>query len=182
MECRIKTWIYAHGNTAIWICIMYTVHVWQINIPRYERSLLSQLRYGILQLELETGRYKGNERAQRLCRICNNGSVEDQYHFILNCPAYNIRRGIFIEKVKERIDNWDNLDETNKFICLFNKQPRLLGKFVRDIFLYRKSLIYKWCTVVMLYAVILYSMFICCFTVNYSLLIDFMTCHDFHSV
>ena len=115
----------------------------KMNISRYERSLLSQLRYGILQIQLETGRYQNENRANRLCKICNSGDIEDQHHFILKCPAYSIRRGMFIDKVKEKITDWDNLSDNEKFIRLFNDQPRALARFVRDIFLYRKSLIYK---------------------------------------
>ncbi len=114
-----------------------------INMPRYERSLLSQLRYGILQIQLETGRYKGDDRAKRLCKICNRGVIEDQYHFVFECPAYSIRRGMFIERVKDNIANWDSLSNTEKFIELFQNHPRTLGKFVKDIFVYRKSTLYK---------------------------------------
>ncbi len=115
----------------------------KMNISRYERSLLSQLRYGILQIQLETGRYQNETRANRLCKICNGGVIEDQHHFVLKCPAYNIRRGLFIEKVKEKIINWDNLTDNDKFIHLFRDQPRALARFVKEIFMYRKSLIYK---------------------------------------
>ncbi len=76
-------------------------------------------------------------------RYVMGGDIEDQQHFVLKCPAYNIRRGMFIEKVKEKIANWDNLTDNEKFIHLFKDQPRALARFVRDIFLYRKSLIYK---------------------------------------
>ena len=114
-----------------------------MNIPRYERSLLSQLRYGVLQIQLETGRYQNEPRENRLCKICNGGVLEDQYHFVLKCPAYTIRRGLFVTKVKEKLNNWDTLNEQEKFIHLFNEQPRTLARFVKDIFLYRKSTIYK---------------------------------------
>ncbi len=86
-----------------------------MNITRYERSLLSQLRYGILQIQLETGRYQGQARDDRHCKICNGGGVlEDQYHFIFKCPAYTLRRGMFIDKVKEKIAHWNNLSERDK--------------------------------------------------------------------
>ena len=38
----------------------------KMNLDRYEKSLLSQFRYGILPLEIETGRYKGLDRENRL--------------------------------------------------------------------------------------------------------------------
>ena len=45
----------------------------KMNISRYERSLLAQLRYGILQIQLETGRYNNESRENRVCKICNGG-------------------------------------------------------------------------------------------------------------
>ncbi len=115
----------------------------KMNITRYEQSLLCQLRYGILQIQLETGRYQGQVRNDRHCKICEGGVLEDQYHFVFKCPAYTLRRGIFIDRIKDKVVNWNTLSETEKFTKLFNEHPRLLGKFVKDIFLYRKSIIYK---------------------------------------
>ncbi len=51
---------------------------------------------------------------------------------------------MFIAKIKEKINEWDSMTENDKFIRLFNDQPRALARFVKDIILYRKSLIYKW--------------------------------------
>ncbi len=115
----------------------------KMNITHYERSLLSQLRYGILQIQLATGRYQGQVRHDRHCKICEGGALEDQYHFVFKCPAYTLRRDIFIDRIKDKVVNWNTLSETEKFTKLFNEHPRLLGKFVKDIFLYRKSIIYK---------------------------------------
>ena len=55
----------------------------KLNMDRYDRSLLSQFRYGILPLEIETGWYKGVERENRVCTLCNEGVVQDQIHFAL---------------------------------------------------------------------------------------------------
>ncbi len=115
----------------------------KLNIGRYERSLLAQLRYGILQIQLETGRYNNEKREDRLCRICNGGTIEDQFHFVLHCPAYNDKRNAFTTLMETRITEWNTMNDTQKFVVLFNEHSRALGKFVRDIFLYRKSLLYK---------------------------------------
>ena len=53
-----------------------------LNIDRYEKSLLSQLRYGILPLRVETGRFVGEKHHERTCTLCNTDNVEDQFsHF-----------------------------------------------------------------------------------------------------
>ncbi len=115
----------------------------KLNIGRYERSLLAQLRYGILQIQLETGRYNNEKRENRLCKICDRGVVEDQYHFVFHCPAYNDKRNVFTALMQTRIPEWGTMNDTQKFEILFKNHSRALGKFVRDLFLYRKNLIYK---------------------------------------
>ncbi len=63
-----------------------------LNIDRYEKSLLSQLRYGILPLRVETGRFVNEKHCDRICTLCNSGSVEDQIHFLFYCNLYDIQR------------------------------------------------------------------------------------------
>ena len=62
------------------------------NISRSQRSLLAQLRMGILPLNIETGRYIRKELNERLCLLCNQNSIEDEHHFLLSCPVYNAER------------------------------------------------------------------------------------------
>ena len=39
-------------------------------MPRYERSLLAQLRMGILPLRVETGRFVNESLNERICTLC----------------------------------------------------------------------------------------------------------------
>ena len=57
------------------------------NISRSQRSLLAQLRMGILALNIETGRYIQKELNERLCLLCNQNSIEYEHHFLLLCPV-----------------------------------------------------------------------------------------------
>ena len=41
-----------------------------------------------MSLEIETGRYIGTPRDERLCKVCNCNTVEDEYHFLFSCIAY----------------------------------------------------------------------------------------------
>ena len=57
------------------------------------RILISKIRLSSHKLCIETGRYTGVIREDRICHKCNLGVIEDEYHFILQCPFYtNIRR------------------------------------------------------------------------------------------
>ncbi len=50
-------------------------------MPR-RRSLLAQLRLGILSLHLETGRFRNKNVEERTCLICDSQDVEIEEHFI----------------------------------------------------------------------------------------------------
>ena len=56
-----------------------------MNIPNYNKRLLTKLRCSSLKLEIEHGRHTGVERNLRLCRLCHD-NLEDCYHFIMICP------------------------------------------------------------------------------------------------
>ncbi len=115
----------------------------QLDLDRYDKSLLSQFRYGILPLEVETGRYRNLVRDQRKCTLCNSSAIEDQIHFAFKCPVYNTIRENFIKTCKDRIVGWDILTDIGKVAMLFKEQPRLFGKYIKKIFLLRKSLLFK---------------------------------------
>ena len=74
-----------------------------IKCIRRRRSLMSQFRTGILPLEIETERYvpnlyktlKNNRKRtanERLCKLCRLNVIENEYHFLCNCPVYNSRQ------------------------------------------------------------------------------------------
>ena len=71
-----------------------------ISINSYERRVLvSKFRLGICPLRIESGRYevvsrnsKGRPVEQRVCLQCMLGRVEDEFHFLLECPAYSNKR------------------------------------------------------------------------------------------
>ena len=64
---------------------------------RKQRSLLSKLRLGTLDLEIEKSRKHNIPRAERHCKLCNTGEVENEIHFILNCPALSHSRESYIK-------------------------------------------------------------------------------------
>ena len=42
---------------------------------------------------IEEGRQKGIPRELTICRSCDLGCAEDEYHFVIICPAYeNLRK------------------------------------------------------------------------------------------
>ncbi len=114
-----------------------------LNIDKYEKSLLSQLRYGILPLRIETGRFCNEKREDRLCVFCDTNSVESTEHFLFECSLYDQHRLNFINSVHNHVENWDNLNYNELLQQLFEEKPRALAKYVKEIFLYRRSHLYK---------------------------------------
>jgi hypothetical protein len=46
------------------------------------RRMLARIRTGSHILRVETGRWAGEARSSRVCRICSFGAIENEYHFI----------------------------------------------------------------------------------------------------
>ncbi len=65
-------------------------------MSRQRRSYLAQLRNGILSLQLEVSRWINKAVEERLCLICNNGTVEDEEHFLFHLLSITVSAKIFI--------------------------------------------------------------------------------------
>jgi hypothetical protein len=63
------------------------------------RNCLSRLRLSAHKLRIETGRYGANRlpRNERICRLCDNNDIEDEFHFIFVCNCYSNIRSLYIK-------------------------------------------------------------------------------------
>ena len=52
------------------------------------RKNLTRLRTSNHQLEIEKGRHSNIPANLRLCKVCNSGDVEDEYHVLMCCNKY----------------------------------------------------------------------------------------------
>ena len=48
-----------------------------------ERRVMLKLRGGRAAFQMETGRWQGAKREDRVCKECNSGEVEDVTHWLL---------------------------------------------------------------------------------------------------
>ena len=104
------------------------------NMPKYDRSLISQLRLGILPLRIETGRYSNIPEADRICLLCNGNHVENEVHFLFKCEFYNLERTQLETALGVPLIN---LTDIEKFNLVF-EHPFSLGKYVRSAFRKRR--------------------------------------------
>ena len=61
---------------------------------------MASLRAGCLPLAVETGRYRTPKvpLGERVCKLCNNGKVETEFHFVMECnKLQNLRNELFFQ-------------------------------------------------------------------------------------
>ena len=60
------------------------------------------LRLSSHSLCIETGRYQGINNVNILYQFCKS-DVEDEFHFVLNCPVYVYSRKLYTKSIIELI-------------------------------------------------------------------------------
>ena len=59
---------------------------------------------------METGRWSGLQREERICKQCALGEVEDEAHFVLRCEALSEERRNLLRHM-ELVDRWQDGEE-----------------------------------------------------------------------
>ena len=113
-----------------------------MNISKYQRSLFAQFRCGILPLEIETGRFKDVPLSERICKVCVSGCVEDEIHFLCDCPKYSEERIIMFSKVCDNSRVFENMDSLDKFVYLMANQERAVISFLSKTVEKRRNSLY----------------------------------------
>ena len=112
-------------------------------LPRYERSLLAQFRSGILPLRIETGRFRNLKVEERICLLCNNDKIEDEYHFLCECSLfYEFRNPLFDAATREN-SLFPDMSKPNQFIYLVKTLWREVSKYLRLAWEKRRNTLYN---------------------------------------
>ena len=85
-------------------------------LPSHLQTALLRFRISCHQLRSETGRYlRPPLPAQE--RICNDGSIEDEKHFMLSCTLYSnmLAYIVFLDTCKQKIHHFKHLSTESKF-------------------------------------------------------------------
>ena len=72
--------------------------------------MLAKLRGGTAELRIETGRWRGLERQERICKCCESGEVEDVEHLVMRCAHVKEERGKLMELMDERVEGWLSIE------------------------------------------------------------------------
>ena len=113
------------------------------NLTRWDRSLLAQLRFGTLPLNIECGRARNLPVQNRLCKLCSLDEIEDEFHFIFVCPLYAGMRNLLLDGIKMENSDFDDLTPENKLSVFFNSDVKLIIKFLSTAWSCRTKHLYK---------------------------------------
>ena len=116
-----------------------------INLPTSHRSLLAQLRYGVLPLKLETGRFINLPINERKCIFCDEQVVETEIHFLFECNLYTTLRTKFYAEMEADSKNFSTFSIEDKLNVLFSKSNiiRRFAVYLDSCFRKRSSVLYK---------------------------------------
>ena len=99
------------------------------------RKYFSRLRLCSHSLEIEFGRYNGDDRNNRLCKLCNQKVVESEYHFLLCCTKYETVRKKYLGHI-----SWPTVHKFNLLMSTKKKTTMIkLSKFIKEAFEIRES-------------------------------------------
>ena len=82
-----------------------------------EKRVLIKLRGGTAPFQMETGRWYGLKREERVCKECDSGEVEDVVHWMIRCPAWTGHHGALLKQYHDHSSNSDE-DTTARIPCL----------------------------------------------------------------
>jgi hypothetical protein len=109
-----------------------------VQICKY-RIALTRFRVSAHGLLIERGRYTNLKRHERMCKCCNMNVLENEYHFLLVCPAFLHLRKQFLSPY---YCHWPSL---NKFVFLLSSVSNItqnkLAKFVYHSFQLRQHIL-----------------------------------------
>lgn len=67
-------------------------------LPNDLRFIFRKFRTCNHKLPIETGRWNNLERCHRICSLCNKNTLDDEYHYVMECQAFSLLRNKLIEE------------------------------------------------------------------------------------
>ena len=107
-----------------------------------QRRLITNFRISSHKLEIERGRYFNVPADQRTCKLCKL-SVENEIHFLLECPELHVARQDTLTLIYEHFPNVRDLDNRSKFIWLMSAEDSFIYNklyiLLKDLYILRES-------------------------------------------
>ena len=103
--------------------------------------MLAQFRCGILPLEIEFGRYRNEELSNRICRLCSS-AIEDEIHFLCECPKYNDLRNNLYTNASKYNPLFIHKDNFEKFVYLMSNCHKAVSLYLSRAIPRRRNSLY----------------------------------------
>ena len=82
-----------------------------LSIPTFaDRQRITKLLCSNHNLEIEKGRHTNTPRGERKCTMCQLDVIEDEVHFLIECPAYKTLRETLNPHILQAIQNGELLE------------------------------------------------------------------------
>ena len=81
-------------------------------------------RGGTAELRVETGRWCGLSRGERLCKNCDNGEMEDVKHFVCRCVFVAEERREMARLMNEIVVGWESMKDDKRVIWVLEEACR----------------------------------------------------------
>ena len=107
-------------------------------LPFYKRVLITQFRLSNHKLPIETGRWFNIKRELRICPLCNNNNIGDEFHYLFECSEFREERRCYLKKYYIRNPNVVKVKElfdtvnTTRLSKLYTFIKSINNKIVRD--------------------------------------------------
>ena len=105
------------------------------------RRIVAKLRGRTAELRVETGRWCGLKRDERLCKQCTKQEVEDEEHFLLRCGDMMKEREVMEMYLSESVEGFEDMTDRLKvavmldYACRDERVGRMLEKMWRQRFM-----------------------------------------------
>ena len=114
------------------------------NLERHDRSLVAKLKSGILPLCLETGRYKGMNREDRTCQVCDKLEVEDETHFLFVCKPLKAIRKPYVKAIRREFPSMNKKDYIGMLkVMVDSDHIKEFSLWLEKMFLKRREILYN---------------------------------------
>ena len=101
----------------------------KFDLPLKFRISLSKLRCSAHNLIVETGRHSNLDYVNGICRLCNLNKIEDEFHFVMECPFYSDIRNNHLPKLLNT-----NMSLETFYTCFMDKKHFKISNLSSYIF------------------------------------------------
>lgn len=109
-------------------------------LTRRDRRVIVELRCGVAKLEIETGRWSGVARGNRLCKICDLNEVEDELHYTLRCPGYAEERREMVDSLGQGYQEKTEIEKLRFLLTEVGKHKKVM-EYLRKTWKKRRQIL-----------------------------------------